>query len=315
MPLILRYVLQTCVNTAQAVQALKRIPTHMSYNVTVVDAKRLFSTVYLSPDRAARVTHAAVATNHQERVEWFSHARLTATVERERYLLKRLTLHLEPAERFVAAFLKLPLYSTAFDIRFGTLYTALYRPWDLQMELRWPGTAWTLPIDGPLGGARRIAYPQVAALGADADADVSINGYAPSQAQGQCRRRWRSRQRVADLRLREPVCVRNGYARIDADAGEPISTVLITNTAIASTGDGLVFDHVAFIAAINVPEPTTFVLLGLGLAGIGFSRRRRRHRAAWIWSFWRFSHARQLRIRPVGKAEHNKLGRAPDFAG
>jgi predicted choloylglycine hydrolase len=172
-PLILRYVLQTCVNTAQAVRALKRIPTHMSYNVTVVDAKRHFATVYLSPDRAARVTHAAVATNHQERVEWSSHARLTATVERERYLLKRLTLHLEPAERFVAAFLKPPLYSTAFDIGFGTLYTALYRPWDLQMELRWPGTAWILPIDGPLGGARRIAYPRAAALGADAD--ISIN--------------------------------------------------------------------------------------------------------------------------------------------
>lgn len=41
----------------------------------------------------AIMTHALVATNHQERVEWRSHARFAATVERERYLLQRLTLH------------------------------------------------------------------------------------------------------------------------------------------------------------------------------------------------------------------------------
>jgi predicted choloylglycine hydrolase len=161
-PLLLRYVLQTCENVSEAVQVLSRIPTHMSYNVTVIDAKRQFATVYLSPDRKARITHAAVATNHQERVEWSSHARLTASVERERYLLKRLTLHVEPAERFIGAFLKPPLYSTAFDAGFGTLYTAVYRPRTLQMELRWPGTNWMLPIDSAADGSRRIAYPQAA---------------------------------------------------------------------------------------------------------------------------------------------------------
>ena len=168
-PLILRYVLQTCVNVAQAVAVLKRVPTHMSYNVTVLDAQRHFATVYLSPDRAARVTHAAVATNHQERVEWSSHARLTATVERESYLLKRLTLHPEPAERFVGAFLKPPLYSLAAAGlgAVGYMYVPMAckgnaRPWDLEMELRWPGSAWILPLNGRLGAARRIAYPQAA---------------------------------------------------------------------------------------------------------------------------------------------------------
>jgi predicted choloylglycine hydrolase len=159
-PLILRYVLQTCETTDEAGRALARLPTHMSYNVTAVDAERRYITAYMSPDRGTTVTHAAVATNHQERVEWSGHARFTATVERERYLLQRLTLHVDPPEKFIGAFLKPPLYSTAFAAGFGTLYTAVYRPRERAMELRWPGTAWPLPLDGPVAGTRRVLYPQ-----------------------------------------------------------------------------------------------------------------------------------------------------------
>ncbi len=85
-PLILRYVLQTCETAEEAGRALARVPTHMSYNVTVLDAKRQYLTAMMAPDRPAVITHAAVATNHQENVEWVSHARFTATVERERFL-------------------------------------------------------------------------------------------------------------------------------------------------------------------------------------------------------------------------------------
>ncbi|KZZ67522.1 C45 family autoproteolytic acyltransferase/hydolase, partial [Sulfitobacter sp. HI0129] len=83
-PLILRYVLQTCKTTEEAGKVLARVPTHMSYNVTVLDRKRNYLTAMMAPDRPAHITHAAVATNHQENVEWVSHARFTATVERER---------------------------------------------------------------------------------------------------------------------------------------------------------------------------------------------------------------------------------------
>ncbi len=127
-PLILRYVLQTCSTAAEAGEVLRRVPSHMSYNVTVLDAQRRYLTAMLSPDRDTIITHAAVATNHQENVEWVSHARFTATVERERFLLQRLTLHRDPQETFIGAFLRPPLYSTAFDAGFGTLYTAVYRP-------------------------------------------------------------------------------------------------------------------------------------------------------------------------------------------
>jgi len=161
-PLILRYVLETCTTAADAVAALTRIPCHMSYNVTVIDRARGYRTVQLAPDRAPVVTHAAVATNHQGRVEWSSHARFTATVERERFLLARLTLHPESQRRFIGAFLKPPLYSTAFAQGFGTLYTAVYRPRARRMELHWPGAEWDLPLHGFAGGERQVLMPSAA---------------------------------------------------------------------------------------------------------------------------------------------------------
>ncbi len=161
-PLILRYVLQTCATTEEAGKVLARVPTHMSYNVTVVDRNRKYLTAMMSPDRETLITHAAVATNHQENVEWISHARFTATVERERFLLHRMTLHKDTEEKFISAFLKPPLYSTAFSHGFGTLYTAIYRPRKRQMEIRWPGTIWPLSLDNFEEGARQVHVPGAA---------------------------------------------------------------------------------------------------------------------------------------------------------
>ncbi len=146
-PLILRYILQTCATTEEAGKVLTRIPCHMSYNVTVLDQDRNFLTAYLAPDRPAVLTHAAVATNHQERVEWPSHARFTVTVERERFLLQQMSLHPTTAEKYIAAFLRPPLYSTAFNVGFGTLYTAAYRPRDGVAQYHWPGKTWTKSFD------------------------------------------------------------------------------------------------------------------------------------------------------------------------
>ncbi|MEM7546754.1 MAG: C45 family peptidase [Pseudomonadota bacterium] len=159
-PLILRYILQTCSTTAEAEAALRRLPCHMSYNVTVLDAERRYLTAYLAPDRDTRITHAPVATNHQGRVEWSSHARFTATVERERFLLQRLTLHPETQARFISAFLRPPLYSTAFSQGFGTLYTAAYRPRARTVSLCWPGSDWVHSFEGLSARQRMIVYPQ-----------------------------------------------------------------------------------------------------------------------------------------------------------
>lgn len=158
-PLILRYLLQTCSTIEEAKDVLRRVPCHMSYNVTVLDRNRNYFTAFLAPDRPTLITHAAVATNHQERVEWTSHARLTASVERERFLLHRLTLHPETKEKFVGTFLKPPLYSLAFDKGFGTLYTAAYHPGDLSVDLLWLGRTWCKTLDLFEPGQLAIVYP------------------------------------------------------------------------------------------------------------------------------------------------------------
>ena len=163
-PIILRYILQTCDTAEEAGRILKRVPSHMSYNVTAVDAQRHFVTAYMAPDRPTVLRHIGLATNHQEKVEWASHARFTATVERERFLLQRLTLHVDPPEKFIGAFLKPPLYSLAYEAGFGTLYTAVYRPQRFEMEWRWPGRTWRLSGAETVEGSQRIAYPDAAPI-------------------------------------------------------------------------------------------------------------------------------------------------------
>ena len=62
---------------------LRRIPVHMSYNVTALDRAGRRATVYLAPDRPARVTDRAVATNHQGEVEWAPYVAAIRSVERQ----------------------------------------------------------------------------------------------------------------------------------------------------------------------------------------------------------------------------------------
>ena len=56
MPTVLRYVLETCENTIEAVPALRAFPSHMADNVTVLNALGKHATVMASPDHPARVT-------------------------------------------------------------------------------------------------------------------------------------------------------------------------------------------------------------------------------------------------------------------
>ena len=85
-PLLLRYILEFCTTTDESVEVLCRIPSHMSYNVTVLDRQGDYKTVFIAPDREPRVTRLAMTTNHQQGIEWDQHARASATLERERAL-------------------------------------------------------------------------------------------------------------------------------------------------------------------------------------------------------------------------------------
>ena len=65
--LVVRYLLETCSTTADAMDRLERIPIHMAYNVTALDASGATETAFVGPGRpyVARVA-PAVVTNHQE---------------------------------------------------------------------------------------------------------------------------------------------------------------------------------------------------------------------------------------------------------
>jgi predicted choloylglycine hydrolase len=145
-PLVIRYVLQVCETVQEAVRALRRIPVHMSYNVTALDRGGSRATVYLAPDRPAHVTSRAVATNHQDTVEWAPYAAAIRTVERQEYLEELLTAGAD-ARHVVGALLRPPLYATRFGAGFGTLYTAEYRPADGVARYHWPGRTWTHALD------------------------------------------------------------------------------------------------------------------------------------------------------------------------
>lgn len=137
-PFILRYVLEFCSNVEEAVETLTRIPSHMSYNVTVVDKTGKFKTVEMAPDKAPLVTDAAYTTNHQGTVDWPENAAFNQTIARSSYLKKLLANKKVDAATVADSFLKSPLYNTKFKEGFGTLFTSVYQPLEGTVELRWP---------------------------------------------------------------------------------------------------------------------------------------------------------------------------------
>jgi predicted choloylglycine hydrolase len=160
-PLLLRYILEFCANTVEAVEVLRRVPSHMAYNVTVLDRSGVFRTVYIAPDRPTLVKTVAITTNHQQQVEWHQHAHATATLERERFLYFRLRESTDAPDKLVQAFLRSPVYSTAYGRGFGTLYTAIFRPLAGEVEYRWPNGAWRQSFGAFEEGVRVVRFPYV----------------------------------------------------------------------------------------------------------------------------------------------------------
>ena len=161
-PFILRYVLEFCSNVEEAVEALIRIPSHMAYNIMVLDQSGAHKMLQIAPDHAAVVTDALVSTNHQGEVDWPEHASFSKTVERERFLLELLKITKPDAETTVQTFLHSPLYARRFNEGFGTIYTAVYRPTEGAMELRWPGQTLRQTFDNFKEGITAVRYSEKA---------------------------------------------------------------------------------------------------------------------------------------------------------
>lgn len=125
---ILRYILEFCKTVDQAVKCLTKIPSHMSYNVIVVDKTGKYKTVMVAPDRKPIVTDNAFSTNHQQKVEWEENARFNKTIERSNFLRDALEYEGLTNDEMASIFLMSPMYNTKFTEGFGTLYTAAYYP-------------------------------------------------------------------------------------------------------------------------------------------------------------------------------------------
>jgi predicted choloylglycine hydrolase len=144
--LVLRYILETCQNVAQAVAVLQRVPVHMSYNVALLEKSGKHATVFLAPDRDVEVTRQLVSANRQSTNE-LPHSKLLAdTVAREDFLHAQVMDPLQSLPVITRDFLRPPLYRKHEHSGAGTLYTAIYHPGEGRAEYWWPGRNWNLSL-------------------------------------------------------------------------------------------------------------------------------------------------------------------------
>jgi predicted choloylglycine hydrolase len=157
-PLVLRYLLEVAHDTAEAIAILRRVPVHMTYSVTLLDAKGEWATVFVAPDRPVEVTRHQAVTNFQHKVEWPEHAKATRSPERLACLEAKLAAN-GPLGDAVGALLQPPLFQASYLRGYGTLYTAAYRPAKRQVELHWPGLQpWQQSVGAFAAGQREITY-------------------------------------------------------------------------------------------------------------------------------------------------------------
>lgn len=155
-PIVLRYVLETCANVHEAIRALERVPVAQAYNIALVDTGGAHATVFVAPGEAAQVSDLQVSTNHRlETVEFPSIASPLESVRRQDRLADVIrrgdvtsatTAH-DPARAAVDALLAPPLRRSDYRHGFGTLYTACYRPAEGTVTYSWPDRSWTRTFD------------------------------------------------------------------------------------------------------------------------------------------------------------------------
>ncbi|MET7271294.1 C45 family peptidase [Streptomyces flaveolus] len=149
LPIVLRYLLETCRTVDEAVERLRVIPVAIPQNVTLVDPDRT-ATVHVGPDIPLTETPDSCAANHQH---------LPVPDEQERFSRTRERLAaVRAAGADVAAMLRPPLYQYAYDEWLGTVYTAHYRPAESRVTYHWPGEEdWELSLAGFTPGSRTVA--------------------------------------------------------------------------------------------------------------------------------------------------------------
>ena len=157
-PLTIRYLLETCSDVAEAEETLRRLPHHMSYNLTLLDREGAHITAMVAPDREIVISDARFITNHQGNVEDEKHAAFCNTVGRLNHLHEADVGNLDRKE-LIETFQSKPMYNTQFDAGFGTVYTAAYTPARGEATLIWPGQPeWSQSFDDFREETRTTTY-------------------------------------------------------------------------------------------------------------------------------------------------------------
>lgn len=113
--------------------------------------------VFVAPDREAEILPARPVANHQHSIEWPEHAKATRSQERERQLCKVMS-EAKSMEDLLQSMLRPPLYQTAYQRGFGTLYTAVYTPMEDAVQLIWPSYRWRQTIDDFQEGSHTVSF-------------------------------------------------------------------------------------------------------------------------------------------------------------
>ncbi|MDT0347616.1 C45 family peptidase [Streptomyces litchfieldiae] len=155
-PVVLRYVLETCETVLQALAVLGRVPIATAQNVTVVDRDEAV-TVHLGPDIAPTRAADACATNHQHLPLPEEQARTSSTYRRLETV--RAAGESGDPDAIVAALLRPPLHEYDEETGYGTMYTAAYRPAEGRVTYHWPAQdAWEQSFKAFDPGSRKITY-------------------------------------------------------------------------------------------------------------------------------------------------------------
>lgn len=151
--LVMRYLLQTCTTTAEAIARLATVPVHLAYNIAVLDAWGDARIAQVGPDRPLVVTGAHSAGNRQGETTWPEHAAYCHTEIREEVLAALVADPSLTPEQLTEAFLSPPLYRPLSDSLWGTVYTAAYAPQQGTLTLLWQDDHWMLGVHGDIEGS------------------------------------------------------------------------------------------------------------------------------------------------------------------
>ncbi len=158
-PIVIRYLLETCDTVEDARAVLARMPIAHTHNLTIVDAAGGVITAYLNPDRPPSFRRLPIAVNHQWAVESWDPVLAESTLQREWWLLRLLDDPDVDHERFLGAFLVSPLYSLAHDVGRGTVYTAAYDPAVGDITYAWPTLRLPLRFETFVEGEHEVVFP------------------------------------------------------------------------------------------------------------------------------------------------------------